>query len=254
MSWTLLDVCKRLDAALFDMEGNAYLRLPGVYVERIRPIQAPSREPSSGTVFTAKASRMVRALLWRYPHSFTQSEIVKRTGLSAGYVSTLTKRLIAQGYVSNHMDLLYLEDPDRLLDDWAAHYRFDRHRKLSYAVSAGSYDEGIAKLDAALSEATSRYAWTGWTGAHLRAPYATPSSYMAYVSDVPQESKRLFPVEAGGNVTLYVPQDAGVFQFMNDHAVSDGQLYIDLCRMPGRAREQADALRHAALNFGDMGT
>jgi len=253
MTWSLLDACKDANVALFDLDGNAYVRLPGVYIERIRPSRENGPEPTSGTVFTAKAARLVRAFLKRYPHDWIQADLVRATGLSAGYVSTLVKRLVGQGYVSDRLGLLHLDDPERMLNDWAAHYRFDRHRKLSYAISAGNYEDGIRKLGDALKVSVSHFAWTGWTGAHLRAPYATPTNYMAYVAEPPKQMNGVFPVEKQGNVTLYVPHDEGVFQFATASAageiVSDAQLYIDLCRMPGRAKEQADALRHQCLEF-----
>lgn len=253
LTWSLLDKCRESKVAVFDLEGNAYLRLPGVYIERLRPSQASEPAPSSGTVFTAKASRVVRAFLNRYPYDWRQVQLVRETGLSAGYMSTLLKRLTSQGYVRDRQGLLYLDDPERLLNDWLAHYRFDRHRKLNYAISAGSYEEGVEKLGAALRGSGESFVWTGWTGAHLRAPYATPTLYMAYVAQEPKKLKDVFPVEKQGNVALYVPQDEGVFQFTNESAagavVSDAQLYLDLCRMPGRAKEQAEALRHARLDF-----
>lgn len=253
LTWSLLDKCRESKVAVFDVEGNTWLRVPGVYIERLRQSRESAPEPSSGTVFTAKASRIARALLEQYPYDWSQSDLVRATGLSAGYVSTLTQRLIAQRYVRAGSSLLWLEDPERLLDDWRAHYRFDRHVKHTFAISAGNYEEGVKKLDSALKEVGVTFAWTGWTGAHLRAPYATPSLYMAYVSEIPKKLSGVFPVESGGNVVFYVPQDAGVMQFITETpsgpVVSDAQLYLDLCRMPGRAKEQAEALRHARLDF-----
>ena len=253
LTWSLLDKCRDLKVAVFDVEGNAWLRLPGLYIERLRPSREGAPEPSSGTVFTSKATRMVRAFFNRYPGSWSQTDIVRATGLSAGYVSTLTKRLVAQGYVREGESLLWLDDPERLLDEWRVHYRFDRHVKHTFAVSAGGYEDGIKKLQAALETADVAFAWTGWTGAYLRAPYTTPSTYMAYVTEIPKKLAGVFPVEGGGNVTLYVPQDAGVLQFTTETptgpVVSDAQLYLDLCRMPGRAKEQAEALRFARLDF-----
>lgn len=258
MTWSLLDTCKESGVALFDLEGNAYVRLPGLYIERFRPSRENAPEPASGTVFTAKAMRLVRAFLKRYPHDWRQSRLVRETGLSAGYVSILTKRLVEQGYVCDRFGMLYLDDPERLLNDWVAHYRFDRHRRLSFAISAGNYGEGVKKLGDVLTASGNRFAWTGWTGAFLRTPYAIPANYTAYVAKRPGEMKGVFPVEKQGNVTLYVPHDEGVFQFttLSDagEIVSDGQLYVDLCRMPGRAKEQADALRHEHLDFAGMTT
>lgn len=252
LSATLLEMCRKNDIAVVDLHGNAWLRLPGVYIDRWRPVRTEIRA-SSGTVFTAKASRIVRAFLHRCPQSYIQSQLAKETGLSRGYVSTLVARMVEQTYVTNRLDLLYLDEPDRLLDDWLAHYRFDRHRKQAYALTSGTYEEGISKLADQLQRSGARFAFTGWTAAHIRAPYATPSQYMAYVSRLPDGMNGVFPVEGQGNVSLLVPHDEGVFQYTTNTdygpAVSDTQIYLDLCRMPGRALEQADALRHSHLDF-----
>lgn len=254
LTWALLDACKTAHTAVFDLEGNAYVQIPGLYIERLRPCRQGGPEPSSGTVFTARAVRLVRALLKTYPEGWVQVDLVRATRLSAGYVSTLMKRLTAQGYVREERGLFRVEEPDRLLDDWVAHYRFDRHRRLSFALSTASYEDGIERLGKTLGDSVRHFAWTGWTGAYLRAPYTTPTVYTAFVSEMPGPMRNIFPVQGQGNVILYVPQDTGVLQFATASSsgaiVSDAQLYADLYRMPGRAKEQADALRHQCLEFG----
>ena len=255
LSEALLAACKERHLAAIDLAGNAWIRLPNLYIERWRPAKA-TREAVSGTVFTAKASRLVRAFLSHFPNHWVQVELAAATDLSQGYVSKLVGRMKRQGYVTRHLDLLRLDEPDRLLDDWLAHYRFDRHARRQYAVSMNSYDEGLHKVAMALRRAAIRYAFTGWSGAHLRAPYATPTTVMAYVDELPGPLPSLFPVEGEGNVILLAPHDEGVFQFATHtpqgDVASDPQLYLDLCRMPGRAHEQADALRHARLDFAEM--
>jgi hypothetical protein len=254
LSLTLLDACKARGLCCFGLDGNAYVRMPGVYVERYRPAAEAQRVPSAGTCFTAKASRLVRAFFARYPHDSMQAELAKSTGLSRGYVSILVGRLVNDGYVSNNMDLVYLVEPDRLLDAWAAHYRFDRHARSYWALTMNTYEQGLEKLAGALQAQGVTYAHTGWSGAYLRAPYTSTDTLMAYVNKVPESLAGVYRTEKQGNVILIVPQDEGVFQFANPSdygaVVSDAQLYIDLSRMPGRAREQADALRHERLNFG----
>lgn len=256
VTWALLEACKESEIAVFDEEGNAFVRLPGLYIERVRPSRKEDVQSTSGTVFTAKAARLVRALLKQYPGEWKRGNLVRDTELSAGYVSILAKRLIAQGFMSDRFGLLHVDEPERLLDDWKAHYRFDRHRKLSYAISAAAYEEGIEKLTDALKKRGIPFALTGWTGAYLRTPYATATTYMAYIAEVPGDLKGMFPVEKQGNVALYIPQDEGVFQFTTNSdygaIVSDAQLYLDLSRMPGRAKEQADALRKDRLDFTRM--
>lgn len=251
---SLLEACKADNLALFDLQGNAYVKVPGLYIERIRPRQKLATEATSGTVFTAKASRVVRVLLKHYRSFQRQSNLVKSTGLSPGYVSTLCKRLVAHGYLADNFGELRLIDPDQLLDDWLAHYRIDRHHRMRYAISARTYEEGLQKLHDVLQGAQIQFAWTGWSGGQIRAPFSIPSVYNAYVSAPPGDRPGLFPAGQGeGNVSLYIPQDEGVFQCTTDTAygpvVSDEQLYLDLRRIPGRGKEQADAVRHRRLNY-----
>jgi len=156
--------------------------------------------------------------------------------------------------------IISLSDPDRLLDDWVAHYRFDRHVRKEYAISFNTYEEGLQKLSDELNRLKVKFAFTGWSGAFLKAPYGIPPLIMAYVGNIPDlhDSTVLFPVQPrqNGNVILYQPQDEGVFKFSEEAnafpVISAPQLYLDMSRMPGRAKEQAEALREKLLNYRDI--
>ena len=252
----LLDRCRELDLSILDFSGNGYLRMPGIYFERYRPSPASTRQPSAGTGFTGKASRLVPALLTlaKKQDGLRRVDLADMTELSSGYVSILVERFVTDGYVTDRFNRIYVERPDQLLDDWVAHYRFDRHRQLHYALNANSYAQGLQKLGNQLSAAEVQYAYTGWSAAYLLSPHAEPTTLMAYVDRMPENTDALFPIEKQGNVILLLPQDNGVFQFLNEEpeagpVVCDVQAYVDLCRMPGRAQEQADAFRHNRLNF-----
>lgn len=147
-------------------------------------------------------------------------------------------------------------DPNRLLDDWAARYRFDRHRRHRYAVSIASYEQGMRKIQNELKRNHVRFAWTGWSAAQLVAPYVRTEMFMAYVDLAHQDPvfRAMQPVEDGGNVLLLEPHDEGVFQFDDSSSIFGSlvclpQLYIDLRNMSGRAAEQADAVREKKLRF-----
>jgi predicted Rdx family selenoprotein len=122
-------------------------------------------------------------------------------------------------------------------------------------MSFGTYDLGLQKLAGELRRQEIEYAFTGWSGAFLRAPYGTSEMLMAYVDRMPTESSALFPSSGDGNVVLYLPQDDGALLFKRKSrggfdVVSDLQLYVDLARMPGRAIEQSQVLRDKHLKNG----
>jgi len=246
------------DISVVDVNGNGVLCFPGFHYERYVESQHNGRLSVKGTPFSMKASRIVRAVLSNPARLWTQRELVSETLVTQGYASSRIRVLIEQGYLRDQAGTVRLVDPDRLLDEWARHYRFDRHRQLRFAMSAVGYDNGLEKLGTALRGRDLKYAFTGWSGAHLRAPYAIPPLTMAFVDREPADPQAigLYPVDHGENVVLVIPQDIGVLQFtriVNGLAVAaDPQIYVDLRRMPGRAVEQADMLRERQLNWSSL--
>ena len=255
------DCCKKNKIAVVDLSGNVFLKLPGAIIERYREPKGENKHiGTSGTVFSAKASRIVRALLSCPKMSWDQARLVKETGITQGYVSRILAKLQSDRYLFLIGGIISLSDPDRLLDDWVAHYRFDRHVRKEYAISFNTYEEGLQKLSDELNRLKVKFAFTGWSGAFLKAPYGIPPLIMAYVGNIPDlhDSTVLFPVQPrqNGNVILYQPQDEGVFKFSEEAnafpVISAPQLYLDMSRMPGRAKEQAEALREKLLNYRDI--
>lgn len=248
--------CREAGINILDDKGNGVVHFPGFRYERFIEETHKGRPSVKGTPFPMKASRIVRALLSDPARDWSQTELAAAIGVSQGYLSIQQKNLERAGYIMVERRRLRLVDHARLLSDWASHYRWDRHRKSRYVFNAVAYEEGLARLDTVLRGRGIGYAFTGWSGAFLRAPYGIPDRWMAFVEkepDLPAELG-LFPVEQGENMLLIVPQDLGAFQFAQEinglRVVSDPQLYVDLRKMPGRAVEQAEVLRNKYLDRG----
>ncbi|MBL7076630.1 MAG: hypothetical protein ISS31_04075 [Kiritimatiellae bacterium] len=254
-----LDQCIESGLCVLTEGGNGYIRFTRFLYHRFVP--AKSRRKSSsgpGSIFSAKASRIVRAMLARYPDPWSQSALVGEADISRGYVSSVVKKMLDADYVRRDNGRLRVVDPDRLLDDWAARYRFDRHNRSRFAISMGEYGQGLRKFQQEMRRHDIRCALTAWSAAYLRASYGSPDSIVAYV-DRPVFSlnlRSLHEVEGKGNVLVLVPQDEGVFQFGQEtdlgYVVSDVQCYLDLLNLPGRASEQAEVLREKRLDFKEM--
>ena len=254
---TAMDHCRQRGLCVIDVEGNMLISVPGLYLERYKQVKRPAKPGTSGSVFTARASRIVRALLVKHPESLKQSELAQLTGISAGYVSTRIRIMESEGYIVRDGEKIVLLDPDRLLTDWSRHYRFDRHLRNRYAISLVSYEQGLDKVHKELTRLGVKHAFTGWSGAFLVAPYGEAENIMAYVDEIPDNTdlQYLSPVDRGGDVILLEPHDAGVFDFCDTvgtsglPVVSSAQLYIDLAGMAGRAPEQAEELRRKLLQY-----
>ena len=252
-----LDKCVELDISVLDEEGNGFLRLPGLYYNRYVPSKRGSGSAGAGqnSIFSAKASRLAQAMLVHYPEQWSQAQLAEKAKVTPGYVSKIISKMIDADYIRRDKDKLRVVDPNRLLDSWGAAYRFDRHRRLRFAMGMGVYLQGVRKLQQDMLGQDIKFAFTGWSAAYLRSPYGMPDSIVAYVDrlteDIPFRS--IHPVASKGNVLLLLPHDEGVFQFAQPSefgdCVSDVQCYLDLLGSPGRASDQAEALREKRLAF-----
>jgi len=253
---SVIEKCSEMGVCALDEDGNGFLRLPSLYYQKSihRERSAPS-SPARSAVFSPKASRLVRAMLAQYPKAWNQTELAEKTGISESHASRMVAKMIDADYVRREKDKLRIVDPDRLLDDWAAVYRFDRHRRSRFALAMGEYLQGLRKFQQEMQRQNIRFAFTSWSSAYLNAPYGIPDSIVAFVdrltADVP--FRALHPAESKGNVLLLLPRDEGVFQFTQTgefgESVADVQTYLDLRSLPGRASEQADVLREKRLIF-----
>ncbi len=245
---------RELGLNYFQTGDMAFLKWPGfTYVVQAGSATIAKRsEPNANTVFTGKGSRLCRILLSHPDHSWKQVELARRSGLTRGYVSQLVNRMLLENYLRVENSRYFLNDRDILLDAWAKVYRFHAFQvRQQYAVAMKDYHDGLKKLAAGLKELKIPFAFTGWSAAALRAPFTEPQSLMAYVGNLPEKLAGFFPVDQGGNVMLYVPNDTGRLQegFESDGypLVCDVQAYLDLKKMPGRADDQAEYLRDRFL-------
>jgi hypothetical protein len=255
---SVLLMCEELGLLVLDEEANGHLKVPGLYYHRYAPSK---KDVSSGvrrnSAFSSKASRLVRAILAEYPRRWRQVELAEQTAVTAGYVSKVVNQMLKEDYLRRDRDRLRVVNADRLLDDWSASNRFDRHRRSRFAIAMGEYQQGLRKFQQEMRRQDIRFVFTGWSAAYLRSPYGIPDSIVAYVDRMPENvaRKALHPVESKGNVLLLLPHDEGVFQFSQPgefgDCVADAQCYVDLLGMPGRAPDQAQAMREKLLKFED---
>ncbi|MFT5633178.1 MAG: DNA-binding MarR family transcriptional regulator [Rubritalea sp.] len=211
-------------------------------------------------LFSAKASRVVRAFLCEREHLFTQEELMQSTGVSRSLVSQLLKLLCSRGYVeqrgeaSREAAATYITaEFDQLLDEWVRNDDWKKRVKVyEYSVLSNDVDKIISDLDLALRAANfaDNVAFTQWSAAWKRRPHTTPPVVSAYLR---RQDKYLLaavpgrPVDSGGNLWILIPKDEGVFQHSQTvdgvNLVSDVQIYLDLLQVGLRGPEQAKELR-----------
>lgn len=244
-----------------DLNGRLFLVGEGYYINR-EPLIAKYRNPvAEPSLFSAKASRIVRFLLaerktlWTEGEivGCTQGDIVETTETSRGYVSRILGVLETEGYVERasyaggRQALFRLKDFDRLLDAWVREDDFaKRVRRVEFSVLASDPVEIARQVRDALEGET--FCFTQWMAAWLRKPYTTPPVVSVYVPEgAPSRIELGRKVSGGGNLWLLVPEDPGVFQLRQKEdgfpLVCDPQIYLDLAGAGLRGPEAAETLR-----------
>jgi len=254
LSTRVLDYCKRNGIAAIDLNGRAWLRAPGLLVDRQSlPGRSFSYELEPRNIFVGKSARIIRCLLTDRYRIWTQAEIVPRTKASSGLVSRIVQHLISQGFVEKvNARQFRLRDHLGLLDAWVESDSFaKRTRTTRYAGYIGPPESLAHILQDWARRNDASIAFTQWTAAWARHPFTEPVLTSAYVSRLPDaatlEEHGLRPVSEGGKLWLHVPDDEGIFTETQTGRgltlATDAQIYLDLQRTGLRGPDAAAALR-----------
>jgi len=262
-------MCRAEGIGYIDLSGNCYLRWKDIYIDKVREGARPSIPKRAPSLFSDKASLVIRSALDSLGRPQQVRELARQLGLSPAWVSEVLKRLISAGYAARVDERTVISRPLDLLNDWAESYSFARRNELHpYFCEAPTPEQVIARVASAPAPAVGRYALTLHAGASLIAPFSKYHEVHIYVESSGSrqqtehlwtEALRLQSVETGGNVCLTWPYyKEGAFydrrQINGVWVVSDAQLYVDLYNYPIRGREQAEYLMGNRLaHLGSQG-
>jgi hypothetical protein len=242
------DLCKQNSVGYIDLAGNCFLSFDRVHIETKNYPNLAIEKRRIGTIFSPKASRILRVML-----SFPQrrpwgvGELAREANVSIGLVSKVKERLLDLDYAGGDK-YLTLNRPIELLEEWAKNYSFRKNKVHDYF----SFDD-VGVVERELSERCSQQripcALTLFSGAARVAPFSRYTRGFAYVGqDIGKIAGELNlkTVTSGPNFTILEPYDDGVFYHGEDiggvRIVSDVQLYLDLVGYKGRGEESANFL------------
>jgi len=255
LSCKVTDILEEEDMGWLDFGGNGHLDFGGNFIHiEGRPIPKEYRERSpQKSLFTPKASRLLRVLLQGPFRAYKVEELAVAAGVSMGQVSKVRKLLLDQELAGDEKDGIRIERPHQILTDWILADDFSKRVETrEYSSLEQDHDKIARTLDVGLANV--KHAFTQWTAAHLRQPYVPPQVTSVYVDSFPddEELKKILNVRRvnrGGRLRLYKPADEGVFigkQNVNGlPLVSDLQIFLDLLESGDelRANEAARELR-----------
>lgn len=241
-------LCTQNGIATVDLSGNCRIVFDQVYIERIGNPNKYTEKRDIRSLYSPKASRVLRVLLVNPRKKWKTQELADEAEVSLGQVSNVKKLLTDREWISESDAGIILSNPEEILAEWSENYAYSKNEVFEY-YSLKTPSDIESELASFCGKHNVSYALTGFSGANRTAPsvrYQRVMSYVSTISDELKESLSLKEVASGANVSLMVPYDEGIYygssEKNNARVVSPIQLYLDLKNFKGRGEEAADTI------------
>jgi hypothetical protein len=188
-------------------------------------------------------------LLTESKENWKSEALAKTARVSFGQVSKVKSLLADREWLTPSENGIRLSNPNAVLEEWAAQYRYQRNQVLDYYAMAD-----IVECEYQLAEVCQRqkirYALTAFSGAARLAPAVRYQRLSAYVDDDPDSLADALGwkrTTSGANISLLIPYDEGVFFNSQETGgikiVTPVQIYLDLQNSRSRGQEAAQNIR-----------
>jgi hypothetical protein len=256
------ELCQEQNVSYLDGVGNCRIVAPGLFVQVSGRPNRRTATRAAVNPFSRKSSQIIREILTHPDKGWQVQQLAKEASVSIGLVSKVKKTLLEEAYLEERDRLLYLRDPAKLLQDWAAQYRPHVKRMQLFAMSRPTETE--TRLATWLRAQHIQFAVTQLSAAWRYSPLVRYDKSVVYIQKKVVSSGVLQAllahldakeVDSGANLTLWLtddPPDAGVFTGVRRWAdgvnvVSPLQLYLDLKNLPGRGEDAAQEILEKEL-------
>ena len=245
-------ICTDHDVAYLDLAGNVRLAFDTVYIERTVAEKPRSETRALRSIFTPKASAILRVLLRDPDRAWRVADIAAKANVSYGHVSNVRKALLEREWLEVQGDGAVLTQPAALLRTWRENYRRPAGRSISgYThVHGRQFEDRLwGKLNPYPDHP--RGICSLYSAARWLAPFGRSGTETFYAdepgADMLKEALELTPATRGANVVVHVPTDASLFNDASEPApnvfcTSPIVTYLDLWNGNDREREAAEHL------------
>lgn len=247
----------------YDSGGSLFLPTSGAYVYIDKP-PPKTLEKSVRSLFSGRRAQVLHALLVHHQDWFGVTEVAEQAQVAPSTASDVLSQLdrfdwlVSRGQGPSKER--HLREPGALLDAWAKHLAALRAPALRrYYVPGLKSDALIERLGQVLDAHQVGYAVSYEAAAQRYAPF---------LSGISQVRTRLLPsagadaaiaeldarvVTEGANLAVIEVKSAGELLFRQQIGgiwlASSIQVYLDLLRGEGRAKEMAEHLRRERIGF-----
>lgn len=252
------ELCREHKVSYLDAVGNCRMVAPGLFLHVCGRPNRPSAIKAAVDPFSRKSSRIVRALLTHPDKAWQVQQLAQEARVSLGLASKVKKALLEEAYLEEHVRLLTLRDPLKLLQDWAAQYRPRVKHLQLFALSRPAETE--TRLAAWCRTNRIPYALTQLSAAWRYAPLVRHDRTVAYIVRRIEAEGKLAAllrhldareVDSGANCTLWLTDDPAVFSGFREvdgvNVVAPLQLYLDLKALAGRGEDAAQEILEKEL-------
>lgn len=247
----------------YDSGGSLYLAAPGAYLYVEKP-PPKTQEKSARALFSGRRAQVLHALLVRPQDWFGVNDIASKAQVSPATASQVLSELNKFDWMTARgqgpSKERHLREPAALLDAWVGQLASLRTQTLRrYYVPAVKADAMLEHVARVFDRHQVGYAVSQEAAAQLYAPF---------LSSVPQVRTRVLPssaaeaaigdlgaraVDEGANLSTINVKSSGELLFReragNVWLASPIQVYLDLQRGEGRAKEMAEHLRKERIGF-----
>ena len=257
------DLLQEEGVGYYESGGSLFLPTGSIYVYVDRP-PPKSQLKSMRSLFSGRSAQVLHTVLMRHGDWLGVNEAAEASGVSPATASKVLVELEQFDWVESRgqgpVKKRKLREPGSLLDAWENQLDVMRpptpHRYFVRSVRAGELTEAFAEACAANN---AEYALTHEAAGQRYAPYlsavsqvfclllANPAAYKVL------DSLDAHLVDQGANLTVFDVKSTGEMLFREKVGeiwlASPIQVYLDLMRSEGRARELAKHLRMEKIGF-----
>jgi hypothetical protein len=257
------ELLKAEGVGYYDSGGSLFLPAPGAYVYIDRP-PPKSLEKSVRSLFSGRRAQVLHALLSHPQDWFGVTEVADRAQVAPSTASDVLGELERFDWLESRGQgpgkERHLREPGELLDAWARQLTGSTAPMLRrYYVPGLKSDALLQRLDEVFDAHHVAYAVSYEAAAQRYAPF---------LSGISQVRTRLLPsgradealaeldariVTEGANLAVIETKSAGELLFREQVGgvwlASPVQVYLDLLRSEGRAKEMAEHLRLERIRF-----
>jgi hypothetical protein len=257
------DLLKQERVGYFDSGGSLYLPAPGAYVYIERP-PPKALAKSMRSLFSGRRAQALHALLARHQRWFGVKGLAEQAHVSPATASQVLTELERLGWMTSRGQgpnkERHLQQPGELLDSWVKQIALNPPPSFRrYYVSNTKSDQLLDRIDQVFASHNVAYEASFESAAQIYAPF---------ISTISQIRCRLFPgdsagvaiselgarpVSEGANLAIVDAKSTGELLFRervgNVWLASPVQVYLDLMRGEGRAKEMAEHLRNERIGF-----